>query len=75
MIPESGRSMIEIHLNIARTTPLEDFAEDSLKSAEAMFSFACAVGYLSPAQYTNELLSTALIREQRKNAIYAKGVL
>lgn len=72
MIPESGRSMIEIHLNIARNTPLDDFAEDSLKSAEAMFSYACAVGHISPAQYTNELVITALIRAQRQNRGNAK---
>ncbi|MCY1460270.1 hypothetical protein D9M71_778180 [compost metagenome] len=68
MIPESGRSMIEIHLNIARTTTLDDYAEDSLKYAEGMFSYACAVGHLSPAQYHTELVTTQLIRAQRKNS-------
>jgi len=67
MIPESGRSMIEIHLNIARTTPLDDYAEESLKSACAMFSFACAVGFISPGQYMTELVTIELIRAQRKN--------
>jgi len=72
MIPDSGRSMIEIHLNIARTTTLEDFAEDSLKSAEAMFSYACAVGHITPTEYANELVSTSLIRAQRKNALASR---
>lgn len=67
MIPESGRSMIEIHLNIARTTTLDDFAEESLETAAAMFSYACAVGHISPGQYTTELVTIDLIRAQRKN--------
>lgn len=67
MIPESGQSMIDIHLNIARTTPNEDYAEESLKTAEAMLSYACAVNHLSPAEYANRLVSTQLIRAQRKN--------
>jgi len=67
MIPTSGQSIIDLHLNIARTCDGEAYAEESLKTAEAMFSYACAVSHISPAEYSNQLVMTALIRAQRKN--------
>jgi hypothetical protein len=73
MIPESGRKMIDLHLHIARETPIEDYAEESLKAAEAMFSYACSVNHLSPAEYSNELVMTKLIRAQRKNRAAAQS--
>lgn len=67
MIPEPGRAMIKLHMDIARNTPSESHAEDSLQTVEAMLSYACAVNHLTPAEYSNELVMTKLVRAQRKN--------
>lgn len=66
-IPTSGQSMIDLHLNIARTSESDAYAEESLKAAEAMYSYACAVNHISPAQYSTVLVTTNLIRAQRAN--------
>ena len=67
MIPTSGQSIIDLHLNIARNSESSTYAEESLKTAEAMFSYTCAVNHISPSEYSNRLIETALIRAQRKN--------
>jgi hypothetical protein len=67
MIPASGQSLIDLHLDIAKNTQSDEYAEESLKTAEAMFSYACAANHISPAEYSNQLVMTALIRAQRKN--------
>lgn len=67
MIPVSGQSLIDLHMSIARNTESESYAEESLKTAEAMFSYACAVNHMSPTEYSNALVMTKLVRAQRKN--------
>jgi hypothetical protein len=73
MIPASGQSLIDLHLDIAKTTPSDEYAEESLKTAEAMFSYACAVNHMSPTEYSNQLVMTKLIRAQRTNRAAARA--
>lgn len=73
MIPESGRTLIELHMGIARSTPYDANAEDHLDQAGAMLGYALAVNHLSPVEYSNELVLIELVRAQRKNRAAAQS--
>lgn len=67
MIPHEGRTLIELHMGIARSTEHDGNAEEHLNTVCAMLGYALAVNHLSPAEYSNELVLIELIRAQRKN--------
>lgn len=67
MIPDNGRTLLDLHLKNARNTDSESYAEECLASAQAILGYACAVNHLTPAEYSNELIMIQLIRAQRVN--------
>jgi len=71
MIPEGARSLINLHLNNARLTESDSYAEEALASATAMLGYALAVNHLTPGEYSNELILVQLVRAQRRNAANA----
>lgn len=73
MIPKEGRTLIELHMGIARSTPHDGNAEDHLDTVGAMLGYALAVNHLSPAEYSNEIVLIELIRAQRKNRAAAQS--
>lgn len=67
MIPDSGRTMLDMYMNNARKTDSDAYADECLASASTILGYACAVDHLTPAQYSNEVLMIQLIRAQRTN--------
>lgn len=66
MIPKQARDLIDLNLNLARTTEFETQAERYLHAAESMFSFAMAAGMISIQSHASEMVGISLIRAQRK---------
>lgn len=66
-MPVAGRNIIDLHLNNARTTAIDAFAERSLADAAAMQAYAMACGHMTAAEYSNQQVVIKLIREQRRN--------
>lgn len=73
MIPDNGRTVLDLHLKNARDTQSEAYAEECLTAAHAILGYACAVDHLTPAQYSNEVLMIQLIRAQRVNRAAARS--
>lgn len=73
MIPENGRTILNLHLNNARHTDSSEYAEECLVAASAILSYACAVNHLTPVEYSNELVMVQLVRAQRKNRAAARS--
>lgn len=71
MIPEGARSLINLHLNNARKTESNSYAEEALAAATAMLGYALAVNHLSPGEYSEELVLVQLVRAQRMNEVNA----
>lgn len=67
MIPQAARDLINDHLEQARKTEREDFAERMLHAAESMLGFALAANLLKPREHANEIVLISLIRAQRRN--------
>lgn len=66
MIPKQARDLIDLNLDLARTTELENMSERYLHAAESMFSFALAAGMISVRDHSSEIIGISLIRAQRK---------
>lgn len=73
MIPKEGNDLIELHMQNARETEQEDFAEKALGNAEAIFGFALACSMIDCVEYGNRMTLTKLIRAQRKNRAAARS--
>lgn len=69
MIPKEARDLINLHLEQARKSELDDFAERMLHAVESMFAFALAANMLKPREHANEIIMIDLVRAQRKNRI------
>lgn len=67
MIPKAARELINDHMDQARKTEREDFAERMLHAAESMLGYALAAGHLQPREHANEIVLISLVRAQRKN--------
>lgn len=67
MIPKEARDLIDLHLEQARKSELNDFAERMLHAAESMLAYALAAGHLKPREHGNEIAMISLIRAQRRN--------
>jgi hypothetical protein len=68
MIPKEARDLIDLNLELARTTEFETQAEHYLRAAESMFSFALAAGMITVRAHSSEIIGISLIRAQRKTA-------
>lgn len=73
MIPDNGRTLLDLHLKNARDTENDAYADECLTAASAILGYACAVDHLTPAQYSNEVLMIQLIRAQRVNRAAARA--
>jgi hypothetical protein len=73
MIPENGRTILNLQLKNARDTESDAYAEECLVAASAILGYACAVNHLTPAEYSNELVMVQLVRAQRKNRAAARS--
>lgn len=71
MMPTNGRAVLDLHLNNARQTDSDAYADECLTAAAAILGYACAVDHLTPSEYLNELVIVQLIRAQRRNKINA----
>lgn len=67
MIPDNGRTLLDLYLNNARNTDSDSYADECLASAQAVLGYACAVNHLTPAEFSNEIVILQLIRAQRVN--------
>ena len=67
MIPEGARSLITLHLNNARQTESDSYAEEALATVTGMLGYALAVNHITASEYSNELVMVQLVRAQRKN--------
>lgn len=66
-IPPEGLSLIDLHMNQARETELDEFAEKMLGNVEAILGFALACSMVSCVEYGNRMSLVKLIRAQRQN--------
>lgn len=71
MIPKTARVLIDDHLEQARRTDRDDFAERMLHAAESMLGYALAADHLKPREHANEIVLISLIRAQRRNRVCA----
>lgn len=67
MIPKEGNDLIELHMQNARETELEEFAEKSLGHVEAILAYALACNHITCIECGNRITLLKLIRAQRKN--------
>lgn len=67
MIPKAARDLINDHMEQARKTEREEFAERMLLAAEAMLGYALAANHIKPREHANEIVLISLVRAQRKN--------
>lgn len=65
MIPREGEALLNLHLEQARKTEREDFAELQLQKASAILGYALCCGHLSPVEYGGRNAEIDLIRAQR----------
>lgn len=65
MIPKEARDLIDLNLDLARTTEFETQSERYLHAAESMFSFALAAGMITVRDHASEIAGISLIRAQR----------
>ncbi len=68
MIPEDPRRLLDLYLDLARTTDSKDSARHNLDHAIGMIGYALSNGDLTPAEHAGEWAIIKLIREQRANA-------
>lgn len=66
MIPKEARALIDLNLELARTTEFHHMSERYLHAAESMFSFALAAGMITVRDHSSEIIGISLIRAQRK---------
>lgn len=67
MIPQQARDLIDLNLDLARTTEFDAQSERYLHAAESMFSFALAAGMITVRDHSSEIIGISLIRAQRKS--------
>lgn len=65
MIPKPARDLIDLNLDLARSTELNEHAEHYLHAAESMFAVAMAGGWISIQGHAAEIVGISLIRAQR----------
>lgn len=65
MIPQQARALIDLNLDLARTTEFDAQCERYLHAAESMFSFALAAGMITVRGHASEIACVSLIRAQR----------
>lgn len=65
MIPKEARALIDLNLDLARSTELETQADRYLHAAESMFSFALAASMVTVREHSAEIAGVSLIRAQR----------
>ena len=72
-IPKEGNDLIELHMQNARETEQEEFAEKSIGHVEAILAYALACNHITCIEYGNRLTLLKLIRAQRKNRASAQS--
>lgn len=73
MIPKEGNDLIELHMQNARETEQDEFAEKMLGNVEAILGYALACSHIDCVEYGNRLTLLKLIRAQRKNRAAAQS--
>lgn len=67
MIPAAGHDFIELHLQQARESERDDFAETNLKQVEAILGYALICNHIDSVEYGNRTALLKLIRAQREH--------
>lgn len=73
MIPKEGNDLIELHMQNARETEQEEFAEKMLGNVESILGYALACGHLNCIEYGNRMQLCKLIRAQRSHRATARS--
>lgn len=67
MIPRAGEELLRLHMQQARESERDDFAELQLQKVEAILGYALVCDHIQAVEYGNRITLLKLIRAQREN--------
>lgn len=71
MIPKPALDLLELHMQQARESEREEFAEKMLYGAECMLGCLLTCSHIDAVEYGNRLVLINLIRAQRRTSACA----